>query len=58
MTSTADRTVDRPLIEADRWADITPIRRGPRARLSAAIAERIVRRGPARPALRVLTGPR
>ncbi|HEX7972030.1 MAG TPA: hypothetical protein VF501_07425, partial [Thiobacillus sp.] len=43
MTSTVDRTAEPSLVEpsVDRWADLTPIRRGPRARVSAAVAARI-----------------
>jgi cyclopropane-fatty-acyl-phospholipid synthase len=60
MTTTVDRTVERASLTvepADRWADITPIRRGPRARLSAAIAERIFRRVTDRLGLVVSTDP-
>lgn len=41
MTTTLDTL---PITGVDRWADITPIRRGPRGRISAVVAERILRR--------------
>jgi cyclopropane-fatty-acyl-phospholipid synthase len=47
-------TVARPL-SVDRWADITPIRRGPRARVSTAIARRIFFRVAARLGISVST---
>jgi cyclopropane-fatty-acyl-phospholipid synthase len=57
MTSTVDRTAEPGLVEpsVDRWADLTPIRRGPRARVSAAVAARIFGRVTHRLGLQVAT---
>jgi cyclopropane-fatty-acyl-phospholipid synthase len=50
MTTTAARP-----LSVDRWSDISPIRRGPRARVSAAVARRIFLRVADRLDLRVST---
>ena len=41
MTSTVDTEQISGPLTVDRWSDISPLRRGPRARISAAIARRI-----------------
>ena len=54
MTATTDLE-HAPVV--DRWADITPLRHGPKARVSAAVARRIFLRTTDRLGIDVGTGP-
>jgi cyclopropane-fatty-acyl-phospholipid synthase len=56
MTTIETEQTSRPLT-VDRWADITPLRRGPRARVSASVARRIFLRVTDRLGISVGEGP-
>ncbi len=55
MTSVQNRSIDATPLSVDHWSDITPIKRGPRAKVSTAIARRIFFRGADRLGITVST---
>lgn len=56
MTSLVNRAPEAPSLMTDRWADISPIRKGPKAKISAAIARRIFYRVADRYGISIGTG--